>query len=143
MKKKIIIILIFLALIAITSFVFIKCAIDSYNYDMDPANGIDILEGIGAGIAIAIGLIAVWVESDLFFTVYYFLVKPKTLSRSIVMILSQLMILLVLFSDKLAHFLFEHVSDVFREDVIVVIPIFFLYVLSRIICISICFSKTE
>lgn len=42
MKKKIIIICTFLLLIFITAFVFIKGAIESYNYDMDPANGVDI-----------------------------------------------------------------------------------------------------
>lgn len=143
MKKKIIIISIFLALIVITSVCFITAAIDSYNYDMDPANGVDILEGVGAGMLIALGQIVVWVELDLFFTAYYFLVKPKTLSKSILMILSQLMIFIVIFSGDLAYFLFKYVSDIFREDIIVIIPIFFLYVILRFVCIIICFSKKE
>jgi len=142
-KKKIIIISIFLALIVITSFVFIKGAIDSYNYDMDPANGVDILEGVGAGIAIGVGVITVLFELDLFFTVYYFLVKPKTLSKLIFMILSQLLLLLVFFSGYIAKFLSEYISDVFKEEIIVIIPIFFLYVILRIVCIAICFLEKE
>ena len=142
-KKKIIIISIFLALIVITSFVFIKGAIDSYNYDMDPANGVDILEGFGAGIAIGVGVITVLFELDLFFTVYYFLVKPKTLSKLIFMILSQLLLLLVFFSGYIAKFLSEYISDVFKEEIIVIIPIFFLYVILRIVCIAICFLEKE
>ena len=142
-KKKIIIISIFLALIVITSFVFIKGAIDSYNYDMDPANGVDILEGFGAGIAIGVGVITVLFELDLFFTVYYFLVKPKTLPKSILMTLSQLMLLTVIFSEDLAKFLSQYVSDVFKEEIIVIFPIFFFYVILRSICVSICFLKKD
>ena len=143
MKKKIIIISIFLALIVITSVWFVTAAIDSYNYDMDPANGVDIMEGMGAAFLIIIGGFVILCELDLFFTVYYFLVKPKTLLKSIFITLSQLMLLLVFFSEKLAHFLFEHVSDIFGEEGIVIIPIFFFYVISRIICIAICYSKNE
>ena len=142
-RKKIIAICAFLLLILVTATAFLIAAIDSYNYYMDPANGVDILEGVGAGIASALGGITILFELDLFFTVYYFLVKPKTLLKSIFITLSQLMLLLVFFSEKLAHFLFEHVSDIFGEEVIVVIPIFFFYVISRIICIAICYSKNE
>ena len=41
MKKKIVIGA-FLLLVLITAIVFIVAAVDSYNYDMDPANGVDI-----------------------------------------------------------------------------------------------------
>lgn len=54
MKKKIII-CVFSALILITAIYTIVSAIESYHYDMDPANGVDILEGIGAAIIILIG----------------------------------------------------------------------------------------
>ncbi len=142
MKKKILIGC-FLLLILITAIVFISAAVDSYNYDMDSANGVDILEGFGAGIAIVLGAIAVLVELDLFFTVYYFLMKPKTLSKSIFMILSQLLLLLVFFSGHLAKFLSEYVSDIFGEEIIVIIPIFFLYVILRIVCVTTCFFKKD
>ena len=142
MKKKILIGS-FLLLVLVTAIVFLVGAIQSYNYDMDPANGVDIFAGFEAAILIVVGGLVILCELDLFFTVYYFLVKPKTLLKSICITLSQLMLLLVFFSEKLAHFLFEHVSDIFGEEVIVVIPIFFFYVISRIICIAICYSKNE
>ena len=142
-RKKIIAICAFLLLILVTAVAFLIVAIDSYNYDMDPANGVDIMEGMGAAFLIIIGGFVILCELDLFFTVYYFLVKPKTLLKSIFITLSQLMLLLVFFSEKLAHFLFEHVSDIFGEEVIVIIPIFFFYVISRIICIAICYSKNK
>ena len=143
MKKKIIILSFFLLIILVTAVGSITVAIESYKYDMDPANGVDILEGVGAGIAIAIGMIAIFVEVDIFFTVYYFLVKPKTMLKSILIIVSQLMIILVFFSDKISHLLFKYVSDIFREEMFVIIPIFFFYVISRMICITIAYLKKE
>ena len=140
-RRKIIAICAFLLLILVTATAFLIAAIDSYNYDI--ANGVDIMEGMGAAFLIIIGGFVILCELDLFFTVYYFLVKPKTLLKSIFITLSQLMLLLVFFSEKLAHFLFEHVSDIFGEEGIVIIPIFFFYVISRIICIAICYSKNE
>ena len=140
-RKKIIAICAFLLLILVTATAFLIAAIDSYNYDI--ANGVDIMEGMGAAFLIIIGGFVILCELDLFFTVYYFLVKPKTLLKSIFITLSQLMLLLVFFSEKLAHFLFKHVSDIFGEEGIVIIPIFFFYVISRIICIAICYSKNE
>lgn len=142
-RKKIIAICAFLLLILVTATAFLIAAIDSCNYDMDPANGVDIMQGMGAAFLIIIGGFVILCELDLFFTVYYFLVKPKTLLKSIFITLSQLMLLLVFFSEKLAHFLFEHVSDIFGEEGIAIIPIFFFYVISRIICIAICYSKNE
>ena len=142
MKKKVLIGSFFL-LILLTTIFFIVAAVDSYNYDMDSSNGVDILEGVGAGIAIVLGGITVLFELDLFFTVYYLLIKPKTLSKSIFMILSQLLFLLVFFSGHLAKFLYEYVSNIFREEVIVIIPIFFFYVILRMVCIAICFAKKE
>ena len=142
MKKKILI-GVFLLLVLVTSIDFLVGAIESYNYDMDPTNGVDIFEGVGAAMLIIVGGLVVLCEFDLFFTVYYFLVKPKTLSKSIFMILSQMMLLLVIFSEDFAYFLSQHVSDVFGEEIIVIGPIFILYVILRLVCVSICFSKTE
>ena len=142
MKKKIVIGA-FLLLVFITAIVFIVAAVDSYNYDMDPANGVDILEGFGAAFLIVIGGLVILCETDLFFTVYYFLMKSRTSSRSILMIISQLMLLAVIFSGNLAKFLSRHVSDVFREEIVVIFPIFIFYVILRSICVSICFSKKE
>ncbi len=125
-KKKIIIISIFLALIVITSFVFIKAAIDSYNYDMDPANGIDIMAGVGAAMLIVLGGFVVFYELDLFYTVYYFFIKPKTVAKSILNILSNLSLLLIFFN--------EYYKDIFKEDVIALLIVFFTYIVLRIVC---------
>ena len=140
MKKKILIGS-FLLLVLVTAIIFCAAAIDSYNYDMDPANRVDILQGFEAVILMIIGGLVVLCEIDLFFTVYYFLIKPITMSKSIFMILSQLMLLLVIFSNALAHFLYEHVSEAFGEEGIVIIPILVLYIIQRLICIFICIVK--
>ena len=70
-------------LILVTATAFLVAAIDSYNYDMDPANGVDIMEGMGAAFLIIIGGFVILCELDLFFTVYYFLMKPKTLNDAL------------------------------------------------------------
>ena len=142
MKKKILIGA-FLLLVLVTAAVFLIGAIESYNYDTDPANGVDILEGVGAAMLIMAGGLAVLCEIDLFFTVYYFLIKPKTLSKSIFMILSQLMLLPVIFGRDFAHFLFQHVSGVFGEEIIVIGTMFILYVILRIVCVTTCYSQKE
>ena len=143
MKKKTLIILSFLLIILITAIVFIIAAVKSYNFDMDSANGVDIMEGFEAAMLIIVGGLFILCEIDLFFTIYYFLAKPKTLRKTLFMIISQLMILLVIFSEDLAHFLWEHVSNVFGEEIIVIFPIFLLYVTLRLISIAICFCEKE
>ena len=111
-RKKIIAICVFLLLILVTATAFLIAAIDSYNYDMDPANGVDILGGFGAVLAIMIGAFVVFYELDLFYTVYYFLIKPKTVAKSILNILANLTLVIVFFTDYISHFLFEHVSEI-------------------------------
>ena len=100
--KKIIIVSIFLFLIAITAIYTIIEAVKSYNYDMDPANGVDLLEGLGAVLALVIGGFVILYELDLFYTVYYFFVKPKTVVRSIINVLANVCLLLVFFSEYVA-----------------------------------------
>ena len=123
MKKKIII-CIFLTIILITAIFFIAAAIDSYNYDMNPANGVDILEGFGAVLAIMIGAFVVFYELDLFYTVYYFLIKPKTIAKSILNILANASLLLIFFAD--------YYKNIFSEDVIAPLLIFAIYIALRI-----------
>ena len=123
MKKKIII-CIFLTIILITAIFFIAAAIDSYNYDMNPANGVDILEGFGAVLAIMIGAFVVFYELDLFYTVYYFLIKPKNIAKSILNILANASLLLIFFAD--------YYKDVFSEDVIAPLLVFAIYIALRI-----------
>ena len=123
MKKKIIV-CIFLTIILITAIFFIAAAIDSYNYDMNPANGVDILEGFGAVLAIMIGAFIVFYELDLFYTVYYFLIKPKTIAKSILNILANASLLLIFFAD--------YYKNIFSEDVIAPLLIFAIYIALRI-----------
>lgn len=100
--KKKIIIRAFLTLIFITSIFFVVSAIASYNYDMDPAIGVDIFEGVGVVLSfvlvIMIGVFVVFYELDLFYTVYYFLIKPKTIAKSILNVLANASLLLVFLS---------------------------------------------
>jgi hypothetical protein len=96
MKKKIVI-GIFLALILATAIFFGVMAIDSYLYDMDPKNGVDMLEGVGAFLGLVIGGFFVWYEIDLFYTVYYFLFKAKMLLKSIINILANLSLVFIIF----------------------------------------------
>ena len=123
MKKKIIICA-FLILIFLTVVFFIIAAIDSYNYDME--NGVDILEGFGAVIAIMIGVFVIFYELDLFCTVYYFFIKPKTIVKSILNILANASLLLLFFAD--------FYKDIFSEDVIAPLIVFTIYIALRISC---------
>ena len=119
MKKKIIV-CVFLAFIFITAIFFIVSAVESYQYDMDPANGVDILEGFGAVLAIMIGAFVVFYELDLFYTDYYFLIKPKTIAKSILNVLANLSLLLVFFGD--------YYGDIFSEDYIGPLLVFAIYI---------------
>lgn len=147
MKKKIIIISIFMVLIVITSFVFLKAAIDSYNYDMDPANGIDIMEGMGAAFLIIIGGFVVLYEFDLFYVVYYFFIKKKSLAKSIIVILSNLMLVLVFFSDVIEDFVkiyFHKILESHLEESIIPISLLFIYFVLKIVYLILtCFAEKE
>lgn len=124
-KKKTIIVSFFLALIALTAIYTIVSAVKSYNYDMDPANGVDIMEGVGAAILIVFGGFVVFYELDLFYTIYYFLVKPKTITKSILNIVSNVSLLLQFFSVHIARALS------ISEETNVAIALFFIYLILR------------
>ena len=94
-KKKRIIICTFLLLIFATAIYTVVSAIDSYQYDMNPANGVDIMEGFGAALIMMVGGFVVLYELDLFYTVYYFFIKPKTKTKSILNVLSNVSLLLI------------------------------------------------
>ena len=136
MKKKIVI-GVFSLLILITGIFFAVAAIDSYNCDMNPANGVDIFEGFGAVLALIVGGFVVFYELDLFYTVYYFALRPKTITKSILNIISNLTLLSIFFADFIAHFLYKYVSEVFSEEGIVLFAISLIYVILRIICAAI------
>lgn len=133
MKKKIIV-GVFLLLIAITSIVFIIGAINSYNYDMDPENGVDIFEGFGAVLVAVVGGFVVFYELDLFYTVYYFFIKPKTITKSVLNIFANLTLLIIFLTDSIANFLYKYVSQIFGEEIIVLLALVCIYIILRIVC---------
>ena len=127
MKKKIII-GVFSLLILITAIAFIVGAINTYNYEV--AND-DIMVGLGAVMVLVVGGFVVFYELDLFYTVYYFFVKPKIIAKSILNIISNLTLLIIFFSDRIAHILYRSLN-IFKEDWILPIILFFIYVILRI-----------
>lgn len=138
--KKIIIICAFSILILITAIAFIIGAIDSYNYDMDPNNGVDIFEGLGAVLITMVGGFVVFYELDLFYTTYYFFIKPKTKIKTILNILANFSLVLI--------FVYSHLSNIFMElRVYEITPVilFWIYVVLRIIYlfVSTGFSNQE
>ncbi len=125
-KKKIIIICAFLILIFVTVTYTFVSAVKSYRYDMDPANGVDILEGLGAVLTIIVGAFVVFYELDLFYTVYYFVIAPKSIAKSTLNILSNIYLLLVFFN--------KYYKDIFAEYVIAPLIVFAIYIVLRIAC---------
>ena len=136
-KKKIIIAAIFLTLIAVTAIYTVVSAVKSYQYDMDPANGIDIMEGMGAGILLGLGGFVVFYELDLFYTVYYFLVKPKSIAKSILNILSNVSLLLQFFVLRIAR------AFSISEETDLAIALFFIYVVFRIVYLFVSTQNLE
>lgn len=126
--KKTIIICVFILLILVTAFGFVKGAIDSYNYDMDPNNGVDLLEGFGAVFALIIGVFVVLYELDLFFVVYYFCFKQKTVVKSVMNIAANLSFALVF-----VYSLLSNVSMELRVYEWLPVVLFGLYVVLRIV----------
>lgn len=124
-KKKIIIICAFLLLIFVTAIFTIVSAVESYQFDMDPANGVDIMEGMGAAILLGLGGFIVFYELDLFYTVYYFFVRPKTIAKSILNILSNVSLLLQFFVVHIARALS------ISEETNLTIALFFIYLILR------------
>ena len=124
MKKKIIICA-FLLLILATVIYTVVSAVISYQYDMDPANGVDILKGFDAVLIIMVGGFVAFYELDLFYTVYYFFIKPKTAVKSILNILANLSLLSIFFSRYYGH--------IFEEDAIAPLLIFCIYSVLRIV----------
>ena len=127
MKKKIVI-SIFLLLIIITAIAFIAGAIVTYNYEV--VND-DILVGLGAGITLLIGSFVVFYELDLFYIAYYFLIKPKTITKSLLNVVSNLTLLTIFFSDGIAHVLYSRLN-IFKEDGLLPLFLLFTYFLLRI-----------
>ena len=101
---------------------------------MDPANGVDIMEGMGAAFILGMGGLAVFYEIDLFCTVYYFLTAPKTPMRSVLSVLSNLTLLLVFFADYTVEFgrrCFPNVFEAPFEEWVIPVGLFFVYILLK------------
>ena len=135
MKKRIII-TVFSLFILITAIIFIVAAISSYNYDVKNYPD-DKWVGFGAVLTLMVGGFVVFYELDLFYTVYYFFIKPKTIIKSILNILSNISLLLIFFTDYIAHFLNKHVSEIFSEEIILLVALLFIYFILRITCVAI------
>lgn len=128
MKKKIII-GIFSSLILITLVLSWILAIVSWRADVQ--NGIDLFEGFGTIVALFFGGFTALYELDLFYTVYYFFVKPRTKVKSVLNILSNGCFLLTFFSGYLGRLLYRYASEIFREDYLLIIGVFATYLVLR------------
>lgn len=107
---------------------------------MDPNNGVDIFEGLGAVLITMVGGFVVFYELDLFYTTYYFFIKPKTKIKTILNILANFSLVLI--------FVYSHLSNIFMElRVYEITPVilFWIYVVLRIIYlfVSTGFSNQE
>ena len=88
-------------------------------------NGVDIMEGMGAAMLIVLGGFIVFYELDLFYTVYYFFVKPKTIAKSMLNILSNVSLLAQFWVVRIAR------AVSIREETNLAIVLFFAYVVLR------------
>ena len=126
------VIAVFSALILSTLILFAVWVMQALSFDMYSNNEFDIGEGVVGLVIIIAGGIVVLYELDLFYSIYYFLIKPKTKAQSILNIFSNLTLIaalvriltLTVFSDGLALF-----------DKVVASPsdLFLIYVVLRIV----------
>lgn len=104
MKKKIIVIAAFSVLILITVIIFTSWIMQALGFDMYSNDEFDIGEGFFGLILTVFGGMVIFYELDLFYTVYYFLIKPKTKIKSILNILSNLSLLFAIMYVGLSIF---------------------------------------
>lgn len=133
MKKKIII-GVFALLILTTAITFLAGAVNSYLYDITYHSD-DHWNGLEAVLWVMVGGFTVFYELDLFYTAYYFLMKPKTVTKSILHILANVSLLLVFFTDAISYFLWKYVSEIFGEEVILAFALAFAYIVLRFVCL--------
>ncbi|MBR7092484.1 MAG: hypothetical protein IKI50_04780 [Clostridia bacterium] len=123
MKKRIIICA-FLLLILFTAVYTVVTAVNTYHYEVKHD---DILVGLGAGITILVGGFAVVYELDLFYTVYYFFIKPKTKAKTVLNIFANLSLMI--------PFVFIFLSDTYmglRKYEFVPVIFIIVYIMIRI-----------
>lgn len=132
MKKKIIVIIVFSISILTTLILFASWVMQALSYDMYSNNEFDIGEGVFGFVLIIIGGIVVFYELDLFYTVYYFLIKTKTKIQSILNIIANLT-LVVAIVRILTLSIFSDSLLLFDEVVVSPIDLFLIYFVLRII----------
>ena len=135
MKRKVII-GVFSALIFITAICFASTAIALYKADIQ--NGVDILEGFGAAMTVVLGGFVIFYELDLFHTVYYFFVKPKTVAKSVLNVLANGCLLLMLAYGRLSDICME--LRAFEQALYV---LFFIYLVLRMVYFAIFMVSTD
>ncbi len=136
--KKIITVAAFLSFITCTMVLSITGAIQSYNYDFN--HNIDILEGFGAVLCLMIGGFLVFYETDLLYTVYYFLFKPKTKAKTVLNLLSDLSLVLIIIYTYLIE---EYMNFRKYESPYLVLILLLLYTILRFIYIAVCLNQHE
>ena len=86
-------------------------------------------------------------ELDLFYTVYYFLIKPKTIAKSIIVIFSNVTLLFVFFADKIIDLGRRYLSIIFEsslEEGIVPVALFLVYAILKMLSLTIgCLDKED
>ena len=126
--KKTIVICIFVLLFLVTIVTVAHAAVASYRYDMDPQNGVDLLEGFTAVFILIFGGFVILYELDLFYTTYYFVVMKKTLARSILNVLSN-----ASFAFVFGYYYLSNVFMELRAMEETPVVLFFVYIILRMV----------
>lgn len=103
--KKIIIYTFCLGLILCTVILSVAASVSSYSYDIN--NSVDVFGGFGAAFYLMLGAFFVLYETDFFCTVHYFIFKPKTKLKTVLIILSNLSLLTL--------FIYGYLIEVYME----------------------------
>ena len=135
---RVVLICLFVALIATTAGVTLHAAIESYRYDMDPANGVDMLEGFAAAFLLMIGGFIAVCELELFFVVYYVLMQKKTVAKTFFNIVCPLCLLMICACAAWDNTLLRAIPDEIIAPLVVVT--FFLHGLMRLLYLALCLA---
>ena len=135
---RVVLICLFAALIATTAGVTLHAAIESYRFDMDSVNGVDILEGFAAAFLLMIGGFIVACELELFFLVFYVLTQKKTVTKTVLNIVCPLCLLMVYAFFAWENTLFRALPD--EITAVLVVVSFCLHGLMRLSYLALCFA---
>lgn len=134
---RVVLICLFFALIATTVGVTVHEAVESYRYDMDPANGVDLLEGFAAAFALMIGGFIVVCELDLFYVSFYVLTQKKSVLKTVLNVLCPLLLLSIY-----ALFVWQYDLPRWMHDLGAFLVVFFLLLhgLLRLSYLAVCLA---